>query len=126
MKNSLIKVLRKCGSRNEKIGIGRAYCCRKDSGHDYAGNDRRKKFSADYDKYVFRAGRGKKSFFGGKQCAADDTDSNGGGKRDNDPNGRDAAADFYFIGFIPLLAVVWFFMYFPWYLAEKKRKKISA
>ena len=32
--------------------------------------------------------------------------------------------DFYFIGFVPLLAVVWFFMYFPWYLAEKKKAKV--
>ena len=34
--------------------------------------------------------------------------------------------DFYFIGFIPLLAVVWFFMYFPWYLAKKKKAKTSV
>ncbi len=32
--------------------------------------------------------------------------------------------EFYFIGFIPLLAAVWFFMYLPWYFIERKEKKI--
>ena len=30
--------------------------------------------------------------------------------------------EFYFIGFTPLLAVVWFFMYLPWFLSERKKK----
>lgn len=30
--------------------------------------------------------------------------------------------EFYFIGFPPLLAVVWFFMYLPWFLSERKKK----
>ena len=32
---------------------------------------------------------------------------------------------FYFIGFLPILAVLWFFMYLPWYLIEKKKNKIT-
>ena len=92
VENTLVKVFGKCGSRNKQIGIGRTYGCRKDSGHDYAGNDRRKKFSADYDKYIFRAGRGKESFFGGEQCSSDNSDCNCGRKRNYYPDGGNAAA----------------------------------
>lgn len=31
--------------------------------------------------------------------------------------------DFYFLGFIPIVIVLWFVMYFPWYLSEKKSAK---
>ena len=30
--------------------------------------------------------------------------------------------EYYFIGFPPLLIAVWFFMYLPWYIAERKKK----
>lgn len=33
--------------------------------------------------------------------------------------------EFYFIGFLPLLFVLWFFMYLPWYLAERKQKVLQ-
>ena len=66
VENLLIKVFGKSGSGNKKIGVGRTDCCGKNTGHDYTGNDRGKKLSANDDENVFSTGRGKKNFFGGK------------------------------------------------------------
>ena len=86
----------KCGCGDKQIGVGRADGCRKNTGHNHAGKDRRKKFSADDDEDVFCAGRGKKSFFGGKKGPSDNTDEKTCSKGNYAPNGCDATAHFDF------------------------------